>query len=365
MPHTYNFVSHNKLLFAQINYAQNERTIKMKFKNLFLALISILLSLVFLALPVLAKEKTSSEFRDTELYVGGMPFGAKISSEGLTVVKFSETKGKNASCAYLAGMREGDIIIKINDRSIRKIEDFVKEIDKSGGNELKITVIRGDKALDFSVTPVYSKDDGKYKTGIWVKDSTSGIGTVTYINPSDNTFGGLGHGICDSNGKVVPFMTGVVLDVEINGVVKGQVGSAGELKGCFAKNKIGQLTKNTPCGVFGKLNNGVCNSPERLMKICPRDEVVEGEAYIWCTLSNNKPEKYEIQISDIDKNNTTVKSFKVKVTDQELLEKTGGIVQGMSGSPIVQNGKLVGAVTHVFVNDPAKGYGISIDKLVE
>lgn len=336
----------------------------MKNKKLFLALVSILLASIFLALPIFASKIDKKDFTETELYVGGMPFGAKISSEGLTVVKFSETKGKNASCAYLAGMREGDIIIKINDRSIKKIEDFVKEIDKSKGQELIITVIRGDKALDFTVKPVYSKDDGKYKTGIWVKDSTSGIGTVTYINPKDSTFGGLGHGICDSSGKVVPFMSGSVLDVEINGVVKGQVGCAGELKGNFAKNKIGYLTKNTPCGVFGKLYGDNLKSPENLMKICPKEEVAEGEAHIWCTLSNSEPEKFTVEISNIDRANTTIKSFKVKITDPALLEKTGGIVQGMSGSPIVQNGKLVGAVTHVLINDPTSGYGIFIENML-
>lgn len=336
----------------------------MKNRNIFLALVSILLASIFLALPIFASEQGKKAVEEIELYVGGMPFGAKISSEGLTVVKFSETKGKNASCAYLAGMREGDIIIKINDKSIRKIEDFVKEIDQSGGKELKITVIRGNKALDFSVTPVYSKDDGKYKTGIWVKDSTSGIGTITYINPKDNSFGGLGHGICDSNGKVVEFMKGSVIDVEINGVVKGQIGCAGELKGCFESKKIGILTQNTPCGVFGRLYESPSNSPEGLVKICTKENVQEGAAHIWCTLSNGNPEKYEIEISDIDKTNTSIKSFKVKITDKDLLEKTGGIVQGMSGSPIIQNGKLVGAVTHVLINDPTTGYGIFIENML-
>lgn len=336
----------------------------MKNKKLFLALISILIASIFLVLPILANEKVNNDINEAKLLVGGMPFGAKISSEGLTVVKFSETKGKNASCAYLAGMREGDIIIKINDRNIKRIEDFVREIDNSRGQTLKITVIRGDKALDFTVTPVYSRDDGKYKTGIWVKDSTSGIGTITYIDPKDNSFGGLGHGICDTNGKVVPFMNGTVQDVEINGVIKGQIGCAGELKGSFAKNKIGHITKNTPCGIFGKLSENCISSPEGLMEICRRDELCEGDAYIWCTLSNSQPEKFKVQISDIDKSNTTVKSFKVKVTDQALLEKTGGIVQGMSGSPIIQNGKLVGAVTHVLINDPTSGYGIFIENML-
>ena len=294
-----------------------------------------------------------------------MPFGAKIISDGLTVVKFSETQGKNASSAYLAGIREGDVIKKINDIEVNTIEDFVALVNKSRNNDIKFTVKRNEQVIDFNVTPRYSTEDGKFKTGIWVKDSTSGIGTITFINPKNNEFGGLGHAICDSTtGKLVPLVYGDVMNVSINGVIKGQIGTAGELKGTFQNKKIGTLTKNSTCGVFGKLTNGTFNSPEKLMKICSKEKLKEGDAYIWCTIDEGTPQKYAVKISNIDTSNSSNKNFKIKIVDENLLKKSGGIVQGMSGSPVIQDGKIVGAVTHVLINDPTTGYGIFIENML-
>ena len=200
---------------------------------------------------------------------------------------------------------------------------------------------------------------------MWLKDSTSGIGTVTFIDPDTNIFGGLGHGICDiNNGALIPLSKGIIMDVTINGVNKGKIGAAGELKGSFKLKKIGSLMNNTGCGVFGVLTENCVKSPEELINICPKEEVKEGDAYIWCTLSNGEPQKYAIRIYNIDTTNATVKNFKIKVTDPLLISKTGGIVQGMSGSPIIQDGKLVGAVTHVLINDPTSGYGIFIENML-
>ena len=337
----------------------------MKKQKILFCLFSVLLVAIILCLPVFAKEKQNYDINDLKLYVGGMPFGARITSRGLTVVKFSDTEGEEASSAYLAGIRQGDIIIKINGVNINTIEEFVGMINKSNGNELKISVLRNGKELLFNVTPKYSMDDGKYKTGIWVKDSTSGIGTVTFIDPGTNAFGGLGHAICDTTtGRIVPFSRGTVMDVSINGVIKGQTGVAGELKGSFEAKKIGNLIKNCECGVFGILAESSVNSPEGLINVCQRENVKEGKAYIWCTLDQNGPQKYEIEITSIDPSSTSTKNFRVRVTDEKLLEKSGGIVQGMSGSPIIQNGKLVGAVTHVLINDPTQGYGIFIENML-
>lgn len=299
-------------------------------------------------------------FNDLELYVGGMPFGVKIQTKGLQVIKFSE---ENAP-AKLAGIKIGDYIIKVNDSNINTIEDFTKEINKTKGKEICVTVIRNEKEIKINLKPSFSRDEGKYKTGIWVKDSTSGIGTITYINPENNAFGGLGHGICDSTtGKVLPLSRGIVLDVTINGVLKGQIGKAGELKGTFNAKKIGVLNENSSCGVFGYLSN-TPKSPENKMKLCTKENIKEGNAYIWCTLGNEEPQKYTVQISDININNENAKNFKVKITDKRLLERSGGIVQGMSGSPVIQNGKLVGAVTHVLINNPTEGYGIFIENML-
>lgn len=340
------------------------RKSKLIFRSLLMVLVILLL-----ALPSFASgrnaSKGSNELSELELYPGGMAFGVKVISKGLTVVKFTETEGENASGAYLAGMRQGDIITKVNGVDITSIEGFVTEIEKCKGAPIIIEAIRGNEELSFRVKAKYCKEDGKYKTGIWVKDSTSGIGTVTFVNPKNNAFGGLGHAICDSsNGRVVPISKGLVLDVDINGVVKGRIGDAGELKGVFKNKKIGSLIKNCTSGVFGITGENVFECPEGPMSLCPKEELKEGDAYIWCTVTDGKPEKYSIKISNIDTSNTSVKNFKVTVTDPRLLNITGGIVQGMSGSPIIQNERIVGAVTHVLINNPTEGYGIFIENMI-
>lgn len=341
---------------------------KMKNSKKFLGLLSFLIIAIILSLNCFAVDYVYNNTKKTEdldlskieLYPGGMPFGVKIQTKGLQVVKFDD----ESSPAKTAGIKLGDIIIRTNNIEINTIEDFTRQVDLNNKNGLIITVLRNNKELNFKVVPTYNQDEGKYKTGIWIKDSTSGIGTITFINPQNNAFGGLGHGICDNaSGNVIPLSRGTVLDVKINGVLKGQIGQAGELKGVFNTKKIGTLTENSSCGVFGLLSSKLV-SPESKMKLCTKENLKEGDAYIWCTLGDEAPQKYNVQISNICLNNNSTKNFKVKITDKRLLEKSGGIVQGMSGSPIIQNGKIVGAVTHVLVNDPTEGYGIFIENML-
>lgn len=326
------------------------------------AFVFILSSSTFATDYIYSKNKKSeTSLENIELYPGGMPFGVQMMSKGLCIVKFASEDAP----AIKAGLKIGDLIVKVNGKEITSIEDFSKIINSLGKKEIDITVIRNDKEYSFKVIPEYNRDEGSYKTGIWVKDSTAGIGTITFINPENNAFGGLGHGICSStNGEIVPLSRGTVLDVCINGVKKGRIGCAGELKGSFNAKKIGTLTANSSLGVFGYLTDESYTSPEGKLKICPKEEVKEGEAYIWCTLDNTKPQKYSISIFDINTTSTGAKSFRVKITDKRLLEKSGGIVQGMSGSPIIQNGRLVGAVTHVLINDPTQGYGVFIENML-
>ena len=342
---------------------QNEMKFRNKiFKSLLFFTVALILALNISATDyVYSKNKSEKiDLSEIELCPGGMPFGVKIQTKGLQVIKFNDGN----SPAKNAGIKLGDIIIKINNSEIRTIEDFTKEINKFQGKEVKITVLRDGQELNFKIKPLYDSNEGKYKTGVWIKDSTSGIGTVTFINPETNEFGGLGHGICDSlTGNIIPLSRGIALDVTVNGVVKGQIGKAGELKGVFNAKKIGVLNENSSCGVFGYLSADL-KSPEDKMKLCPKEELKNGEAYIWCTLGDEEPQKYSIQISDICLNNSGPKNFKVKITDKRLLERSGGIVQGMSGSPIIQDGRLVGAVTHVLINDPTSGYGIFIENML-
>lgn len=300
-----------------------------------------------------------------ELYPGGMPFGVKILSRGLTVVGFSSLQGPNPSPAFLAGIRTGDLITEINKNPINSIDEFVSIVSKNGDKCLTLTVERGKEILNFSFKPTYSSEEKAYKTGIFVKDSTSGIGTVTFINPVTGAFGGLGHGICDStSGRLVSLSKGIVMDASITGVIKGQVGTAGELKGMFNARKIGSLSRNCSRGVFGTITLNSVTVPEGKLHLCPKEEIKESNAYIWCTIDDKGPQKYSVSISDIDLTSSNVKNFKVKITDPVLLSKTGGIVQGMSGSPIIQNGRIIGAVTHVLINDPTQGYGIFIENMI-
>ncbi len=311
------------------------------------------------------QSENSTEIKDLKLYPGGMPFGVKIIAKGLYVVGFSETDGNECSSAYTAGVRLGDIVLKLNNTDINKIEDFTSELNKNGEKPVTITVKRGNSILNFTFTPKYFKEDNSYKAGLWLKDSTSGIGTVTFISPETGAFGGLGHGICDGNtGNLIPLSKGIIMDVTINGVNKGKIGAAGELKGSFNTKKIGSLTMNSSSGVFGIISLDKVDPPEEALSVAYKNEVKNGEAYIWCTLDNGSPKKFTVCISDIDVSCSGIKNFRVKITDPALLQTTGGIVQGMSGSPIIQNGKIIGAVTHVLVNDPTQGYGIFIENML-
>jgi stage IV sporulation protein B len=199
---------------------------------------------------------------------------------------------------------------------------------------------------------------------MWVRDSGAGIGTVTFIDPTTGAFGGLGHGICDADtGELMPMQRGIVTDVTITGVLPGAPGSPGELRGKFLPIKRGALIRNTECGVYGVFSS-LPYAPEGPLPIACKDELHTGEAYIWCTLDENGPSQYRVELSAINKNADGAKCFTVKVIDPALIAKTGGIVQGMSGSPIIQNEKIIGAVTHVLVNDPTTGYGIFIENML-
>ena len=320
-----------------------------------------------------------------EVYVGGMPFGVKFYTEGILVVGFCDvdvtTNGggcRNINPAKNAGLKLRDVITKVNGQTPASAASLTKAVEESGGNPITLTVRRTDSRgsvgkadgghateLTVSVTPAYSASENRYKTGLWVRDSGAGIGTVTFIIPGSNAFAGLGHGICDSDtGKLIPMQRGQVTDVTVSGVEKGEVGDPGAIKGYFAPGKTGNLLGNTDCGVYGVFAT-LPSAATRKLPVGSRKEVHEGDATLLCTLDNGKIGEYRIRITSIDRNATGSKCFTVSVTDPTLIEKTGGIVQGMSGSPICQNGKIVGAVTHVLINDPTAGYGIFLDNMMQ
>ena len=305
----------------------------------------------------------ASRYRDLKLYPGGMPFGVKFVTAGVLVVGFTETGAVNPATS--SGLRCNDLILGIDNVSLSSAAELNSLIEKSGGKPLQVRYSRNGTEYKTVLTPVWSEPEGRYVSGIYVRDSGAGIGTVTFIFPESHAFAGLGHGICDSEtGELIPMQRGSVVGVTISGVVKGLCGTPGEVKGYFSSGKTGTLLGNTHCGVFGVL----VELPEKLpcepLPLGLRNEVKEGKAYIYCALDSATNERYEIEISDIHRDSTSNKCFTVKVTDSRLLSKTGGIIQGMSGSPIIQNGKIIGAVTHVLINDPTTGYGIFIENML-
>lgn len=298
----------------------------------------------------------------------GTPFGVKILTDGVIVVGLNEIATENGSRnpAKEAGIRTGDIIIKINDTPVSSNAEVAGVISNSGGESVTIHYKRDGKTGSLSLTPALSAIDHTYKAGLWVRDSSAGIGTVSFYDPESKAFGGLGHAICDvDTGEVLPVMQGDVVNVKIHDIVKGTVGTPGELRGSFvSKTSCGTILLNNESGVFGQMYEAPQYSSVVPMGL--KQEIKTGKATVLTTINGSAPKEYEIEIEKINLlENSPTKNMVIKITDPELLELCGGIVQGMSGSPIVQNGKLVGAVTHVFVNDPTRGYAIFAENMYQ
>lgn len=322
---------------------------------------------LFGVLPI--KPVDVNYYDNIKLYPGGMPFGVKFFTQGVLIVGFTEVDSSSgkSSPAYDSGLRVKDVITSINGKGVNTVDEITSIVEQSGGKPVDIGYLRNNTEHHATLTPLLSSSESRYKAGMWIRDSTAGIGTVTFINPANNAFAGLGHGICDiDTGELMPLMKGSVTNVIISGIQKGIAGAPGEIKGYFNGDKTGTLIGNTESGVYGMFSEIPSMIPEEPLPIALKNDIKEGKAYIWSTLENNSIQKYEIEISDINRNgNSMTKSFVVKVTDPKLLETSGGIIQGMSGSPIVQNGKLIGAVTHVLINDPTTGYGIFIENMLK
>lgn len=297
------------------------------------------------------------------VYLGGYPLGFTLSCSGAIVVANSNDSAKELS--------EGDIITKIENEYVNGAEKILEIINKPeyAGKEIVITYVREGKECQTKITPIYDRIRNIYKLGIWVRDNAAGVGTLTYIRKDNLRFGALGHPVCDiDTGSLLPVDEGNIYKCNIVGYKQGTKGSPGELKGLFLRNGriLGELDKNNKFGVYGTFNQEILDVYGKdCVEVAPANEVKSGKAVIRCTIDGTTPKDYEIEIVktyfQTEKDN---KSMFIRVTDKELIEKTGGIVQGMSGSPIIQNGKLVGAVTHVFVSDPTKGYGVYADYMI-
>lgn len=303
--------------------------------------------------------------KETYVVPCGSTFGVKFYTQGVVIVGMTDvdTAAGSKNPAYAAGVRTGDVIMAINGKPVSTNNEVGDLFSQSGGRVMTLSLRRGDTGFTVSFRPEKSVSDGEYKAGLWVRDSTAGIGTITFYDPQSFVFGGLGHGICDvTTGEILPLMAGDVVKVNITGIEKGTRGTPGEIEGTLDNNSWGSLSENTETGVYGVLNSVQVGKP---IPVAMRQEVTVGPAKIIATLDNSGPKMYSVDIEKIHFNDDSpTKNMIIHVTDPELIKKTGGIVQGMSGCPIIQNGRLVGAVTHVFVNDPERGYGIFAENMI-
>lgn len=309
---------------------------------------------------------TLSAAADTSLYLGGFPAGFVLNTKSVEVVGLCDvlTSGGMRSPARDCGIQTGDIIDKINGEEVDKISD-VNAIISKDYKSYEICILRGGETITLPIEPVKELTSGGKRIGVLVKDSINGIGTVTYVEGASKKFASLGHPVTDSSNRLIGINGGTIFTSVIYDVKKGVRGVPGELKGMFESgNIIGKAELNCACGVYGTLSADFdCSNLIKINK-ASLDEVTIGAAQIYSTIDGKTPHCYNISVVKIDKSNKENRNFVIKIDDEDLLSVTGGIVQGMSGSPIVQGGKLIGAVTHVFVNDPARGYGIAIDKMM-
>jgi len=310
---------------------------------------------------------------DTDVYVGGDTVGFNLFSEGVICVGSNAVITNNGTEEPLlnSGIQEGDAILKIENVEIHNIQDVDRIINlpSLAGKELTLTFKRGENILTSKITPVYDLLSQKYKLGLWVRNSASGVGTLTYVKQSDFRFGAVGHPIVDESlGENFNVESGNIYKCQLVGIKKGEKNNPGEIRSSInlSDSAIGLADTNCKYGVYGNILNKSIIEPNRTATLGGRLSVQLGDAQIYCNIGNDGVKAYDIKIIKANKQNSADdKSMIIKVTDKELLEKTGGIIQGMSGSPIVQNGKIVGAVTHVFLNDPTRGYAVYVDWMVD
>jgi len=323
-------------------------------------------------LPV--KKVNLSILDDIHVIPGGQSIGIKLQTLGVLVVGHHLIKQNDqyVSPGEEAQIDVGDIILKINEQKISEMDDVTKYINKfaEDNESLKVTVKRGDDEFVRTIKPIYDHKDNKYRIGLYIRDSTSGIGTMTFYEPKSKKYGALGHVISDMDThKPIEIYEGTIMRSKVNSITKGINGRPGEKKASFStkNNKLGSITKNTPFGIFGMLDDLRNDFTEdKPIPIALAHEIEKGPAKILTVIEGEKVESFDIEIvSSSPQKIPSTKGMIIKITDKKLLNKTGGIVQGMSGSPIIQNGKLIGAVTHVFVNEPHSGYGIHIEWMLQ
>lgn len=316
---------------------------------------SLLLLFALLVLP--SKIYAYSDY----IYVGGENIGIKINSKGVLVVGTYSVNGIDV--AQKSGIKNGDMIIEINNNKVSSIDDMVSQISKANKESIQVSYIRENKKYNTDLNVI--KDSNIYKTGLYVKDSITGIGTLTYIDPQSKIFGALGHEIKESNtGIILEIKDGTIYNSTVTSIDRSSSGNPGSKNATLDYSKeIGKISNNTEKGIFGKYNDIIQN--KKLYKVANEKDIKTGNAKILTVLEGSEVKEYDINIIKINLKNGETKNIIFEITDKELLNSTGGVVQGMSGSPIIQDNKIIGAVTHVVVDNPIKGYGIFITNMLE
>jgi stage IV sporulation protein B len=322
----------------------------------------------FAGLPV--KKVDVEVLKNFKVLPGGQSIGVKLNTMGVLVVghHLIDTKDGKKSPGEIAGVKSGDIITEINGKKIMGMNDVSEHVQSAGedGKPLELVIIRDEQQIKTKLVPLKDQNENIFKLGLYIRDSAAGIGTMTFYHPQSKKYGALGHVISDiDTKKPIVVKDGQVVRSTVTSIEKGSNGNPGEKLARFSSEKeiIGTINRNSPFGIFGKLNKQILNGMmDKPLPITLSHQVKEGPAQILTVVDGSKVEKFDIEIvSSIPQKFPAIKGMVIKITDQKLLKKTGGIVQGMSGSPIIQDGKLVGAVTHVFVNDPTSGYGVHIE----
>lgn len=297
-----------------------------------------------------------TKVENMEIVLGGDAVGIKLLATGVLVVGVDRQD---------IGVEIGDIILEVNGTKIESNDELIKFVNESNGDNLDLKINRQGKEFNISVTPNYDNLANAYKLEMWVKDSSAGVGTITFYDKKSGKFGALGHAVTETKENyILPITSGGITKTEIYSVKKGIAKVPGELKGTLTNDTLGDISGNTDKGVYGKVYDTSSINKESI-EVLPKSKIKEGKASIFCTLDDNEIKEYNIEIEKVLLTSSGNKNMIIKITDEKLLEKTGGIIQGMSGSPIVQDDKLVGAITHVFLNDPTKGYGVFIENMIE
>ena len=317
---------------------------------------AILLALTVCVRGAYAQEKTVIPL--------GQAVGIKLFADGVLVVDVSELED-GRSPALQCGIREGDLLLTFNGEKIVSTEHLQELLRENGDKAAQMTLQRGQAYETVNITPVCG-DDGSVRLGAWIRDSMAGIGTMTYYDPESGSFGALGHGITDvDTAQLMSLGSGSIMETTVKAVKKGEKGEPGELKGDFSVQRdVGTVSVNSDGGIFGTVADPDFLRAGTPVPVATARQVKTGPATILTTISNDDTAEYTVQIVRVFSGSQSTRNLLLKVTDQRLLDATGGIVQGMSGSPILQNGKLVGAVTHVMINDPTQGYGILMENML-